>query len=446
MTYAEFASRDSGALLLDISFEATRVFGFVFQDRVSTPKGPASVLGVSKSGHLYFQLDSDTGCSFWGSCKTQEDFEKRGFCIIPEDNERRHRVKTVKYQGRSRRIILQDKNGPCPLLAALNAMSLRGDPVPILESGCDVVTQSSICAAVVDAMRAAGEFSVHHFCQVASSARTLRDLIANESVLLRKHFSSERITALYEGLDVSPLFTHVSAFEGERDAAFFSALGLPLFHLWVADDLPPNLRDKSFNQLQDLAVSDVADSSLAASFLELYPGQATPLGVEQLRESLSEGEVSVAFRNNHFSTVVKLNGELLVLVTDEGYGDKSLIVFEALSLSGDSAYRDGLGASFSPAVLSVLETHGDQYSAEELQNALLIKGSVATVSDLVSQMESARTQPRSAPQGVVSQAARPHRFFDELVEMGFDVHACETVCSQQPESLEVAVALLLAKD
>ena len=46
---------------------------------------------------------------------------------------------------------------------------------------------------------------------------------------------------------------------------------------------------------------------------------------------MKEGEYAVFFRNNHFSTVTKNDGELFLLVTDQGYLRESSIVWEKFS-------------------------------------------------------------------------------------------------------------------
>eukprot|EP00744_Colponema_vietnamica_P015674 GILI01021977.1.p1 GENE.GILI01021977.1~~GILI01021977.1.p1 ORF type:complete len:439 (-),score=31.75 GILI01021977.1:32-1348(-) len=437
MTFVDFETREKTHQRLDISAEATGVFGFVFQDRVSTPKGPGTVLGVSAGGDLYFQLDSDVGCSFWGSCKSKAEFEDKGFCLIPNDSIRRHRVKKISVLGNERCIVLQDTNGPCPLLAAVNALALKGRPIDALATKSDLVTQHEICDGVERHLQTDSNGSpAIDGIDTIGGTKTLSGYV-KENSSFRSHFTSAKIEALYKGLDVSPFFTDVTAFEGEKDAAFFSALGIRLFHLWVVSDneMAEDIRNKSYNQIQDLAVSDVASSPAAASFLN-YPSQITELGIHRLKAVMSEGEVGILFRNNHFSTVTKIDGELLVLVTDEGYGDKSLIVFEMLSVSGDTIYIDGNAKEVEAIVLAAMDAYGDQFSRADILRAQEKLGEQATLNDIVKELS---TQPAVA-------AATPQeapKFYDQLIEMGFDPTKCFDVCTKNPSTLESAVGMLL---
>jgi hypothetical protein len=73
---------------------------------------------------------------------------------------------------------------------------------------------------------------------------------------------------------------------------------------------------------------------------EWLQGSASQLsyhGLERLHAELSESELCVFFRNNHFATLTKHAGELYLLVTDLGYAREPLIVWERLNqIDGDS--------------------------------------------------------------------------------------------------------------
>ena len=69
-------------------------------------------------------------------------------------------------------------------------------------------------------------------------------------------------------------------------------------------------------------------------------GQLTNTGLEQLDKLLEPGLPSILFRNNHFLTIVKKNGRIWALVTDQGYME-SEVVWESLDIGGDSEFVDG---------------------------------------------------------------------------------------------------------
>lgn len=61
------------------------------------------------------------------------------------------------------------------------------------------------------------------------------------------------------------------------------------------------------------------------------PSQLTYEGIVKLNKAMKEEELGIFFRNNHFNTILKLNGSLYILVTDIGFLDKQEIVWELLN-------------------------------------------------------------------------------------------------------------------
>ena len=64
-----------------------------------------------------------------------------------------------------------------------------------------------------------------------------------------------------------------------------------------------------------------------------WPTQLTDHGLKVIRDNLQPGQVAILFRNDHFSTLCKnpRNGELVTLVTDQGYSTHDEIVWESLT-------------------------------------------------------------------------------------------------------------------
>ncbi|XP_073012762.1 uncharacterized protein [Typha latifolia] len=78
------------------------------------------------------------------------------------------------------------------------------------------------------------------------------------------------------------------------------------------------------------------------NFLESNASQLTVYGLFCLQEGLKERELCVFFRNNHFSTMFKYNGELYLLATDQGYINQPDLVWEKLNeVNGDSVFMMG---------------------------------------------------------------------------------------------------------
>ncbi|XP_026661848.1 uncharacterized protein LOC103710635 isoform X2 [Phoenix dactylifera] len=81
---------------------------------------------------------------------------------------------------------------------------------------------------------------------------------------------------------------------------------------------------------------------LIKNFLENNASQLTIYGLFCLQEGLKERELCVFFRNNHFSSMFKFNGELYLLATDQGYINQPDLVWEKLNeVNGDTVFMTG---------------------------------------------------------------------------------------------------------
>jgi len=83
----------------------------------------------------------------------------------------------------------------------------------------------------------------------------------------------------------------------------------------------------------------LAEGIVIRNFLDNTASQLTYNGLVELHQQTKERELCVFFRNNHFSTLFKYNGELYLLVTDFGYLNEPEIVWEKLSqIDGDNMF------------------------------------------------------------------------------------------------------------
>ncbi|XVF13232.1 hypothetical protein REPUB_Repub08aG0190900 [Reevesia pubescens] len=81
---------------------------------------------------------------------------------------------------------------------------------------------------------------------------------------------------------------------------------------------------------------------LIRNFLKNNASQLTFYGLFCLRDGLKERELCVSFRNNHFSTMFKYDGELYLLATDQGYLNQPDLVWEKLNeVNGDTLFMTG---------------------------------------------------------------------------------------------------------
>ncbi|PIA35764.1 hypothetical protein AQUCO_03500255v1 [Aquilegia coerulea] len=84
------------------------------------------------------------------------------------------------------------------------------------------------------------------------------------------------------------------------------------------------------------------EGELIRSFLRNNASQLTVFGLFGLMEEISEENLCVFFRNNHFSTMYKVKGQLYLLATDQGYINQPDLVWEKLNeVNGDTVFMTG---------------------------------------------------------------------------------------------------------
>ena len=369
--YIDYDCKD-GQHQLDISQAATRDFGFLFQDRVTTPLGLATVLGVNAL-KLYFLVDGDPKASYWSKCLVAEDFQRRGFKIVQEDQSTNssHRLKFVQLGGRECGIVLQNENGPCPIIALVNALSLKGEVKFNKQSR---VTSSRLREILFQYVKEERGYLKFSSPLLYEGKNTLAGLFTSDLPNCRKRIDYDSLQRFYEGINISPLLSHCDGFVGDPDVALFALAGLRVCHGWIIEDEDDEfsmLRNKSYEDVIAVATDEANQQhSAARRFLNQHSSQLTVAGVNHLQNFISEGEVCILFRNNHFSTMTKMNDKLICLVSDEGYADRQCIVFEQLVVCGAGSYCDGAGEEIVPFVLAIISHHGDKYSVEDIKTAV----------------------------------------------------------------------------
>ncbi|KAM0704995.1 hypothetical protein Q7P35_007782 [Cladosporium inversicolor] len=267
-------------------------------------------------------------------------------------------------------ILTQNANGPCPLLALVNALVLSTPPdldTALIETlrTREQVSLGLLLDAVFDELMSGRR---------GDSAQELPDVSELYSFLL----------ALHTGMNVNPRFitpvhaprgsldghspdlnqTHpmhraqskAGAFEETKEMRLYSTFSIPLIHGWVpAQDtsayaafercaqsfedaqniqfvefeLEDKLRAEGLSEQEQLTLQDI---QTIKSFLSNWPTQLTDFGLQVMSRTLKPGQIAILFRNDHFSTVYKepTFGGLMTLVTDAGYGSHDEIVWESL--------------------------------------------------------------------------------------------------------------------
>jgi len=270
-------------------------------------------------------------------------------------------------------ILVQNANGPCPLLALVNALTLS--------------TPASVETALVETLRSREQVSLG----------LLLDAVFDELMSGRRGEGVPDVAELYSfllalhtGMNVNPRFfppapsksaadvrnsmTHVhpaerdsstpGTFEETREMRLYSTFSIPLIHGWLPDRDSPayaalRRSAQSYEDAQNLFFHEeeledklqreglsfqeqgtLEDIATIKAFFATAATQLTPFGLETITTSLQPGAVAILFRNDHFSTLYRHPDtlQLLQLVTDMGYAGHEEVVWESLiDVNGEHA-------------------------------------------------------------------------------------------------------------
>lgn len=148
-------------------------------------------------------------------------------------------LKKIHYFGRDVSIVLQNENGPCPLIALANVLSLQGrinihpdlgsievDELIsqiadcLLEKTHDLNNKNTISQEQTTAYETKKQ-------NQESSSQAARQAQLNDVLSL--------LPSLVQGLDLNVRFAGVSKFEFTRELSVFDALNVPVYHGWVRE-------------------------------------------------------------------------------------------------------------------------------------------------------------------------------------------------------------------
>jgi len=255
--------------------------------------------------------------------------------VVWEENTQSHRV-------------LQEQQGPCPLIGIFNVLLLRGSV------RLDTQIMWISFQEMID--------HIKRYFEQQLSKRSFRDVDSKKTANDIKNFEDARkhFPNLEKGLDINVKFSEPDAFEFTTEVAMFDVYGIRLVHAWTVDPQMTGLafiRKQSYNELTSFILAELDEKSnlsdidiaiieqrkdLARNFLQETSSQITAHGLFRLHEVINEGEICVLFRNNHFATITKHKGKIYLLVTDRGLvNDTRSCYWQSLStLDGDSVFLD----------------------------------------------------------------------------------------------------------
>lgn len=309
------------------------------------------------------------------SRSTDQVPETPGTALKRQRNEH-YQIKHINWIDASSRnlrhssVLTQNANGPCPLLALVNALVLS--------------TPSNLDTALVETLRTREQVSLGLLLDAVFDELTSgrRSDPAHELPDVSELYSF--LLALHTGMNVNPRFvtpietprgsldgrppdfgsihpmhraqSKPGAFEETREMRMYSTFNIPLIHGWTTPvETPayeafvrsaPTFEDAQNIQFAESELEDklrsqglppqeqqtLQDIQTIKSFLNTWPTQLTDFGLETISKNLKPGQIAILFRNDHFSTIYKepKYGALMTLVTDTGYSSHAEIIWESL--------------------------------------------------------------------------------------------------------------------
>ncbi|XP_022737098.1 ubiquitin carboxyl-terminal hydrolase MINDY-2-like isoform X1 [Durio zibethinus] len=156
-----------------------------------------------------------------------------------------HKTKPIQFLGRTTPIILQNDNGPCPLLAICNVLLLRNN----LNLSPDIaeVSQEKLLSLVAERLIDTNS-NVNN--KDAGYVENQQQNIA-DAIDLLPHLAT--------GIDVNIKFRRIDDFEFTPECAIFDLLDIPLYHGWIVDsqdyETASAIGSKSYNAIMEELVA-----------------------------------------------------------------------------------------------------------------------------------------------------------------------------------------------
>eukprot|EP00930_Biecheleria_cincta_P034325 TRINITY_DN23738_c0_g1_i1.p1 TRINITY_DN23738_c0_g1~~TRINITY_DN23738_c0_g1_i1.p1 ORF type:complete len:443 (+),score=70.49 TRINITY_DN23738_c0_g1_i1:69-1397(+) len=245
-------------------------------------------------------------------------------------------IQKIDFLGSPRRVLMQNENGPCPLLAACNVLLLRNQLK--LPDNISAISFHALLKHLSNYMLDSNDG--------ASSNANVQHAVSSCIELLPK---------LNEGLDVNVRFTGCREFEYTRELSMFDLLDISILHGWLVSPedavLYEVLKAHSYNTLTEALVQVEQNGSAAGTnlpsketanqiweFLDRSSSQLTYEGLIGLHGALKDRELAVLYRNMHFSTLFRKGDLLYSLCTDVGFLDTGVVWEQLDVVDGDTLY------------------------------------------------------------------------------------------------------------
>lgn len=243
-------------------------------------------------------------------------------------------VKTISWSHYEQQtpILLQEENGPCPLIALVNTLLLQEDIETRNAQLTDSAVGTSALLKPLDIGKLRNLLKKHAGSRVplakvlACLGDMLLDMAGVDSAVV--HRLLQNLPLLHTGLSVNPNLVTGDFPPNDLPSEIFGVFGLPLLHGWRWHDeglvSTPVFRElQTFDALQDFLLEDNGNDTArleVQNWLLLNGTQLTQEGLRKLDTTMATDLLAVFFRNNHFSTLYKADHhDFYLLLTDEAF-------------------------------------------------------------------------------------------------------------------------------
>lgn len=241
-------------------------------------------------------------------------------------------TKNIQINGSQHRILLQNNNGPCALLALANVLLLSPRQAGVAQELIYLVRRSDT-VYLQDLIQVLANIGIQDQNGADSDVSQLLQLLPR----------------LHTGLNINPKFN--GSFGDGVEMSIFRLYNVAIVHGWIIDSSSDpvayeHVSRYSYEEAQKALVESyeikqntlstsnasqiLEDANYIKSFFARSATQLTEYGLRHLREVLVEKSFAILFRNDHFSAIYKNNGELYTLVTDLGFKGRGDVVWQAL--------------------------------------------------------------------------------------------------------------------
>lgn len=358
---------------------------------------------------------------------------------MEEEIESTYHLKWIQWNSGKIPIVMQSINGPCPLIATMNVLLLREKVKlpPMLEQ----ITANQLLTYL-------GECIMD--CVPDDELQNDGNAILNFEQNI--HDAMEIMPKLKTGLDVNIRFTGITDFEYTPECIIFDLLRIPLYHGWLIDseliELQNAIGNQSYNQLVDNIITHKSSIEpeimtkvlIAEEFLERTASQLTMFGLSELNSKIKDNEIGILFRNNHFLTLLKREGEIYTLVTDHGYLTEDNIIWETLdNIEGAGRFFDSNFQVSEITNRQVSEFNAIDQRQQQLENDFLMALSLKEEETVLGQdTQRHQQQDETACHKTIDDfelakqlQAQEDRYYDEIVKAEQEQHQQQQQQRQQ---------------